>query len=107
MKSLGARLCGLSRTRTRAVPGEGDHNAAVMFIGEGPGFNEDKQGRPFVGRGGQLLDNLIESIGLERKNVYITNVVKCRPPGNRDPLPAEMLACHPFSSARLRLLTRV
>jgi len=86
-------LCELARTRTRAVPGEGAERAAVMLIGEGPGFNEDQQGRPFVGAAGKLLEELLEKAGLNRKEVFITNVVKCRPPGNRDPLPDEMVAC--------------
>ncbi len=83
--------CGLAKDRTRAVPGEGSENAEIMFIGEAPGFHEDQQGRPFVGPAGQFLDKLITSIGLKREQVYITNVVKSRPPGNRDPLPAEIL----------------
>ncbi len=80
--------CGLSETRTRAVPGEGPADARVFFIGEGPGRNEDLQGRPFVGASGRYLDSLIQQIGLDRSRVFITNVVKCRPPENRDPLPA-------------------
>ena len=78
--------CPLSKSRTHAVPGEGPANARIFFIGEGPGFHEDRQGRPFVGASGQYLEQLLESIGLKRTDVYITNVVKCRPPGNRDPL---------------------
>lgn len=97
-------LCDLANGRTRAVPGEGDENAEVMFIGEGPGYHEDQQGRPFVGRAGQFLDSLIELIGLRREDVYITNVVKCRPPGNRDPLPSELAACHPYLMRQITLV---
>jgi uracil-DNA glycosylase len=100
----GCVLCDLSRTRTRAVPGEGAPRAEVMFIGEGPGFNEDQQGRPFVGRAGQFLDQLIELIGLRRREVYITNVVKCRPPNNRDPLPTELVACRPYLTRQIELI---
>ena len=85
--------CDLWKTRTRAVPGEGNPNAKIMFIGEGPGFHEDKQGRPFVGPSGHLLEELLGSIGLKRSDVFIANVVKCRPPENRDPLPVEINAC--------------
>ncbi|MBF8299118.1 MAG: uracil-DNA glycosylase, partial [Dehalococcoidia bacterium] len=88
--------CGLCKGRTQVVPGEGLDSASLMFVGEGPGFHEDKQGRPFVGPAGKLLDELIESIGLKRSQVYITNLVKCRPPGNRDPLPEEIQACRPW-----------
>ncbi len=87
------QLCALSRTRTLAVPGDGDPEARIMVVGEAPGQNEDKQGLPFVGAAGQLLDQLLSGIGIERKDVYITNIVKCRPPGNRDPLPEEVSAC--------------
>lgn len=85
--------CNLCKGRTRAVPGEGNTDANILFIGEGPGFHEDKQGRPFVGPAGQFLDELLESINLKRADVFITNVVKCRPPNNRDPLPEEIDAC--------------
>ena len=88
--------CPLAQGRTKAVPGEGPDNAAIMFVGEGPGFHEDQQGRPFVGAAGQFLDELLQSIGLKRDEVYITNVVKCRPPGNRDPQPDEIEACRPY-----------
>lgn len=97
-------LCDLSRTRTKAVPGEGKYSAETMFIGEGPGLNEDQQGRPFVGRAGKFLDFLIQSIGLERQDVYITNVVKCRPPENRDPLPYELATCLPFLQRQINLI---
>ncbi len=97
-------LCDLSRTRKRAVPGEGPVDAEVMFIGEGPGFNEDQQGRPFVGPAGRLLNELLASIGLARDQVYITNVVKCRPPNNRDPMPQEIAACAPYLERQLALI---
>ena len=89
-------LCLLAQTRTKAVPGDGPERAAIMFIGEGPGFHEDQQGRPFVGAAGQFLTELLQSIGLQREDVYITNVVKCRPPGNRDPQPEEIEACRAY-----------
>lgn len=86
-------LCELARTRTHAVPGDGPERAAVMLIGEGPGFHEDQQARPFVGPAGKFLDDLLGKAGLSRADVFVTNVVKCRPPGNRDPLPDEITAC--------------
>lgn len=85
--------CELHRSRTEAVPGEGPAQAEIMFIGEGPGASEDKQGRPFVGASGKFLDQLLEQAGVARTDVFITNVVKCRPPGNRDPLPDEVETC--------------
>ncbi|HJQ15130.1 MAG TPA: uracil-DNA glycosylase [Anaerolineales bacterium] len=85
--------CELHRSRTEAVPGEGPTHAEIMFIGEGPGASEDKQGRPFVGASGKFLDQLLEQAGVTRADVFITNVVKCRPPGNRDPLPDEIEIC--------------
>lgn len=88
--------CNLWKSRTKAVPGEGNPHAKIMFIGEGPGFHEDKQGRPFVGPAGQFLDELLASIHLKRSDVFITNVVKCRPPNNRDPLPGEIDACNDY-----------
>ena len=97
-------LCDLSRGRTNAVPGEGPASAEVMFIGEGPGFNEDKQGRPFVGAAGQFLNELLQIAGFKREEVYITNVVKCRPPGNRDPLPEEIQACARYLDRQIELL---
>lgn len=96
--------CRLHQTRTRAVPGEGDPETEVIFVGEGPGFNEDKQGRPFVGRAGDLLVKLLATIGWRRDDVYITNVVKCRPPDNRDPFPDEIAACAPFLRRQLEVL---
>ena len=86
-------LCELHRSRTEAVPGEGPAQAEIMFIGEGPGASEDKQGRPFVGASGKFLDQLLEQAGVTRTDIFITNVVKCRPPGNRDPLPDEVDIC--------------
>jgi len=95
----------LAAGRTTVVFGEGSPNADLMVIGEGPGHDEDVQGRPFVGRSGQLLDRLLlEELGLARSAVYIANVVKCRPPGNRDPRPEEIAACHPWLAAQLDLI---
>jgi len=88
--------CELARTRTNAVPGAGNPNARVMLVGEGPGWHEDQQGLPFVGNAGKFLNELLGKAGLEREDVFITNVVKCRPPGNRDPLPDEIAACAPY-----------
>ena len=88
--------CDLCKGRTKAVPGEGNPHAKIFFIGEGPGFHEDRQGRPFVGPAGQFLDELLASINLKRADVFITNVVKCRPPGNRDPEPVEIAACNDY-----------
>ncbi len=97
-------LCPLSQGRTNAVPGEGSSRSEIMFIGEGPGFNEDRQGRPFVGPAGQFLEQLLASIGMKREDVYITNMIKCRPPNNRDPLPGEMEACRPYLDKQMQLL---
>ena len=96
--------CQLASSRTRAVPGEGPENAEIMFIGEGPGWHEDQQGRPFVGPAGQFLEQLLGSISLRREQVYITNVIKSRPPGNRDPLPAEIFACRPWLERQIELI---
>lgn len=96
--------CDLWRTRTHAVPGEGNPRAEVMFIGEAPGYHEDRQGRPFVGAAGQYLNELLQRAGLRREEVYITNVVKCRPPGNRDPLPDEIAACAPYLDEQLGVI---
>lgn len=96
--------CLLHRGRTRAVPGEGPQNAEIMFIGEAPGFYEDQQGRPFVGAAGQFLEELLKEIGLQREQVFIANVIKCRPPGNREPLPEEIEACKPFLDRQIELL---
>ncbi len=89
-------LCELHHSRKLAVPGEGPADAEILFIGEGPGFHENEQGRPFVGAAGSFLDELLASIDLSREQVFITNVVKCRPPGNRDPEPEELQACSPY-----------
>ncbi len=89
-------LCELSRTRTHAVPGEGNPDARVMLIGEGPGWHEDQQGKPFVGASGKFLSELLAKAELTRGDVFITNVVKCRPPSNRDPLPDEIQACSQY-----------
>ena len=93
--------CRLAGGRTQVVFGVGNPRAGVMFIGEGPGYHEDKQGEPFVGAAGQLLTRLLGEIGLRREDVYICNVVKCRPPGNRDPLPDEIEACRPFLAGQI------
>ena len=96
--------CRLHEGRTRAVPGEGHPSTEVIFVGEGPGMNEDREGRPFVGRAGDLLVRLLGSIGWRRDDVFITNVVKCRPPGNRDPEPDEIAACVPYLRRQLEIL---
>jgi uracil-DNA glycosylase family 4 len=96
--------CILSKSRTKAVPGEGPENAQILFVGEGPGFHEDKQGRPFVGAAGQFLEELLASIGMKREEVFITNVVKCRPPGNRDPMPEEIEACRAYLDRQIELI---
>lgn len=98
------RRCELARQRTRVVPGEGSESASIVFIGEAPGWHEDQQGRPFVGPAGQFLDELLGSIGLKRHQVYICNVLKCRPPGNRDPLPTEIETCRSWLDQQLELL---
>jgi DNA polymerase len=97
-------LCRLHETRRNAVPGTGNTNADVIFIGEGPGEQEDIQGLPFVGRAGQLLTKMLSAIGLSREEVYITNVVKCRPPGNRAPLPDEVESCFPYLQRQIRMI---
>ena len=96
--------CGLHATRTQAVPGAGPCPADVMIVGEAPGFNEDRQGEPFVGAAGKLLDTLLARIGLSRGDVYITNVLKCRPPQNRDPMPNEAEACSPYLRRQLDMI---
>ncbi len=90
------KKCALSRSRKNAVPGEGPAKAEIMFIGEAPGFHENEKGRPFVGAAGNFLNELLAQAGLERSDVWITNVVKCRPPGNRDPQPEEIAACDEY-----------
>jgi DNA polymerase len=96
--------CALHRSRNRAVPGEGPSNALIMFIGEAPGYHEDQQGRPFVGAAGRFLEELLASIGLKREQVFITNVVKCRPPANRDPLPSEISICSKYLEKQLEII---
>jgi DNA polymerase len=98
------QLCRLAKTRTQGVPGDGNPDAEIMFIGEGPGFHEDQQGRPFVGAAGQLLTEMLAKIGLRREDVFITNVVRCRPPGNRDPQPDELAACDGYTQRQIALL---
>lgn len=100
---LACQRCGLCETRTHVVFGQGVPDAEVLFVGEGPGANEDAQGLPFVGRSGQLLDHYLEAIDLDRsKNIYIANIVKCRPPENRDPAPEESAACLPWLRMQFR-----
>ncbi len=96
--------CPLHEGRTLAVPGEGNPETEVVFVGEGPGYNEDQQGRPFVGAAGSLLNELLRHIGWKRQDVFITNVVKCRPPGNRDPEPNEIATCTPYLQRQLEVL---
>ena len=96
--------CPLHETRTKAVFGAGDANAQLMFVGEAPGAEEDRQGLPFVGRAGQLLNQMLEEIGMSREDVFIANVLKSRPPGNRDPQPLEIEACRPYLFEQIRLI---
>jgi DNA polymerase len=96
--------CALHEERTKAVPGEGAPDADIMFIGEGPGYQEDRKGRPFVGPAGQFLEELLASIGLRREQVFIANMVKCRPPQNRDPQPAEISACSKYLDRQIELI---
>ena len=98
------RKCSLGSLRTNAVPGEGDSNARIMFVGEGPGADEDAQGRPFVGRAGQLLDKIITAMGLKRSEVFIGNVIKCRPPENRDPRADEIISCLPYLQRQIEII---
>ena len=100
-EALGCVRCRLSETRTNVVWADGNLDSDVLFIGEGPGFHEDQQGIPFVGAAGQLLDRMLEEVSLDRTKVAIVNVVKCRPPGNRDPLPDEIDACKPYLDAQI------
>jgi uracil-DNA glycosylase family 4 len=102
--ALGCPRCGLAKTRTRVVFGEGSETAELMVVGEAPGENEDRQGRPFVGKAGQLLDLLLMTAGFPRESVYICNVLKCRPPGNRNPLPEEVEACSPYLVKQVELV---
>jgi uracil-DNA glycosylase len=96
--------CALHHSRKKAVPGEGPARAEIMFIGEGPGFHENEQGRPFVGAAGQFLDQLLEQAGVTRADVWVGNVVKCRPPGNRDPLPEELAACDVYLERQIEAI---
>ena len=98
------QLCEIAKYRTKAVPGEGPEDAEVMFVGEAPGWHEDQQGRPFVGPAGQYLEQLLASIGLKRGQVYIANVIKCRPMGNRDPLPTEIHNCRKWLERQIEII---
>jgi len=98
------RKCPLGSLRTNAVPGEGNPKARIVFVGEGPGANEDAQGKPFVGRAGQLLDKVIEACGLKRSDVFICNILKCRPPGNRDPRAEEIINCFPYLQRQIEII---
>jgi len=98
------RECELARHRTKVVPGEGPEDAELLFIGEAPGWYEDQQGRPFVGPAGAFLNQLLASIALTREQVYIANVIKCRPPGNRDPFPAEIQACCKWLDRQIEII---
>ncbi|MGD0573586.1 MAG: uracil-DNA glycosylase [Sedimentisphaerales bacterium] len=98
------RKCELGSLRKNAVPGEGNTSARIMFVGEAPGADEDTQGRPFVGRAGQLLDKIITACGLKREDVWIGNILKCRPPDNRDPKPEEIIACIPYLQRQIELI---
>lgn len=98
------KKCDLSKGRTNTVPGEGPENAEIMMIGEAPGFHEDREGRPFVGAAGKFLDELLAGINLKRNQIYICNVLKCRPPQNRDPFPDEMEACKSYLDQQIELI---
>lgn len=98
------RLCGISKTRTKVVPGEGAENAEILFIGEAPGYHEDQMGRPFVGSAGQFLDKLLASIDLKRHQVHIANVIKCRPPNNREPAQDEINNCNQWLDRQIELI---
>ncbi|MGD2063989.1 MAG: uracil-DNA glycosylase [Nitrospirota bacterium] len=102
--ALGCRKCGLYETRTQVVFGVGNPRADLMFIGEAPGFDEDRQGEPFVGAAGQLLTRIIEAIKLRREEVYIANILKCRPPNNRNPKPDEIALCRPYLDRQIELI---
>jgi uracil-DNA glycosylase len=103
-ETLGCTRCALAATRTQVVFGSGDPNAELMFVGEAPGFHEDQNGIPFVGQAGKLLERLLNGIGLSRTDVYIANVLKCRPPGNRDPHPEEIEACESHLFRQIELI---
>lgn len=109
LEEIGAEIaactaCSLAKSRLKTVPGEGPSNAKIVFIGEAPGWHENQQGRPFVGPAGQFLEELLASVGLTRRDVFIANVVKCRPPNNRDPQPEEITACAHFLDAQLAVI---
>jgi len=101
---INCKKCSLSKTRTLPVIGQGDHNAKIMFIGEAPGLNEDKTGVPFCGQSGNILTELLNSIGLQRENVYICNILKCRPPGNRNPQADEIKACVSYLESQIETI---
>jgi uracil-DNA glycosylase family 4 len=101
---LACKQCGLHKTRNKPVVGEGSLDAKIMFIGEAPGFNEDMQGQPFVGKAGEMLDELLASAGLERAEIYIANIMKCRPPKNRNPQPEEIKACTPYLDRQIAII---
>ena len=101
---LNCKKCLLYRTRTYPVIGQGNHQAKIVFIGEAPGRNEDKTGRPFCGKAGKILDELLESVGIKRKDVYICNILKCRPPGNRDPNGEEINTCVPYLERQIQII---
>jgi len=103
-KIMACHDCELAKHRTKVVPGEGPENAEIVFVGEAPGWHEDQQGRPFVGPAGQFLEQLLALIGLRRTEVYIANVIKCRPPQNRDPLPAELEACRKWLDHQIEII---
>jgi len=103
-ETAGCQNCELYHSRKHAVPGEGPAHAEIMFIGEGPGFHENEQGLPFVGAAGKFLEELLATINLKRQDVYITNVVKCRPPGNRDPQPHELAACETYLDRQIQAI---
>jgi DNA polymerase len=106
-ETAGCTKCALAQGRTQVVFGSGNPDADLMFVGEAPGFHEDQQGVPFVGQAGKLLDRLLEGIGLTRADVFVANVLKCRPPGNRDPLPEEIAACEPHLFRQIELIQPV
>jgi len=101
---VGCSLCKLSRSRKNAVPGDGQTSAKIIFIGEAPGKNEDEKGRPFIGVAGRILDDALQKAGIERSQVFITNIVKCRPPGNRIPEDDERAACRPYLDRQISLI---
>ena len=103
-KIRNCQKCPLSQTRKKAVPGEGNHNSIVMFVGEAPGGDEDREGLPFIGRAGQLFTRILQSVQIERKDVFITNIVKCRPPENRNPNKSEIEICLPYLESQIALI---